>query len=199
MDTNRDLCPDCGHDGYDGHDMRTVPPACLSCRCGSPLYYPTLDTVEDVEAWIRSWTPLGGFPHPDDSAWLTCEEMDRLGYQRSHQLETDHALGGHLSIVGPGAPTTKTDALAYDEARNKAVEIILAAGLDIYTMVLDEMAEHEDDGSVTVTVTLTFRPDENTGVLDRTDVIESLKARLDEVYVGRDDWPVTPEVEVIGD
>ena len=30
---DRDLC-DCGHDGYDGHDMRSVPPACLSCDCG---------------------------------------------------------------------------------------------------------------------------------------------------------------------
>jgi hypothetical protein len=31
-----DLCPDCGHDGYDGHDMRSVPPVCMTpgCPCG---------------------------------------------------------------------------------------------------------------------------------------------------------------------
>ena len=30
-----DLC-ECGHPGYDGHDMRSVPPACLTpgCSCG---------------------------------------------------------------------------------------------------------------------------------------------------------------------
>jgi hypothetical protein len=32
-----DLCS-CGHPGYDGHDMRSVPPECLApdCECGRP-------------------------------------------------------------------------------------------------------------------------------------------------------------------
>lgn len=31
------LCSECGHDGYDGHDMRSVPPACTApgCPCGN--------------------------------------------------------------------------------------------------------------------------------------------------------------------
>ena len=28
-----ELC-ECGHDGYEGHDMRQSPPACNSCECG---------------------------------------------------------------------------------------------------------------------------------------------------------------------
>jgi len=33
-----DVCGDCGHPGYDGHDMRSVPAACLTpgCHCGRP-------------------------------------------------------------------------------------------------------------------------------------------------------------------
>jgi hypothetical protein len=29
-----DTCLTCGHPGYDGHDMRSVPPRCLTCDCG---------------------------------------------------------------------------------------------------------------------------------------------------------------------
>lgn len=32
--TDADLCPDCGHPGYDGHDMRSQGWPCLTCACG---------------------------------------------------------------------------------------------------------------------------------------------------------------------
>lgn len=53
-----DVC-DCGHDGYDGHDMRQSPPACLTpgCICGLPDATADGATVHAVGRWVVRIAP----------------------------------------------------------------------------------------------------------------------------------------------
>ncbi len=61
IDEPPDLCPDCGHEGYDGHDMRSVPPACMTpgCPCGN-------DSPDEAGCracgWSGEYQPSGKCP-----------------------------------------------------------------------------------------------------------------------------------------
>lgn len=107
----------------------------------TPLPAAPLVTVDDVRSWFESFE--GGPPHPDDSAWLTCERITALGFDDSRN-GPDHSEGGHLSIVGPDFDIDKATAIAYDEAMDKAQEICSAAGVDIYALGMETW---EDCGS----------------------------------------------------
>ena len=192
---DRSLCLDCGHDGYDGHEMRMVPPMCMTpgCTCGSPLFRPTLNTVSDVESWISSWGLVGGFPHPDDSAWTTCEQEVALGFGDYHAKHLSHDEGGHLGISGPAAPQNKTDALALDAAMAEAHSIVNAADGDIYAMVVDALPPVGD-------VTVYLRVDLVIGdgeAFTTQDAKDALLARLSEVYPTDDAYPNVPTVTFI--
>lgn len=70
--TASDLCPDCGHPGYDGHDMRTAGYPCLDCACGHED-----DRHDRLDRWIEA--TLGARLHmfavprrsnPGDLHWM---------------------------------------------------------------------------------------------------------------------------------
>lgn len=81
-----DLC-DCGHPGYDGHDMRSVPPACMTpdCPCGAEPQ-PEI-TARQVVAAVRD-------AHPDMA------------------VRVEHTGGGCATVyIGPWTPGDDGSAL----------------------------------------------------------------------------------------
>lgn len=70
--TDADLCPECGHPGYDGHDMRTAGYPCLTCACGHED-----DRDWRLDRWIEA--TLGARLYFLAAHWLDRSPLDLYG------------------------------------------------------------------------------------------------------------------------
>lgn len=105
-----------------------------------------LVTLADVVGWFAELEKHGGVPHPDDSAWQTCDDI------HGHRPRPDWALladcvryDGHIAIHGPlFDEATPAEAKAYDATMSAAWTITGEAGVDIYQLAMDANLAREE-------------------------------------------------------
>lgn len=114
-----ELCDDCGHDTYEGHDMRSSPPACYDCPCGHELA---------PEAAVAEEGRLAG-EYGDDPEPAPEVMAERAARSRAIYEEAEHNRGLHdlsepsyadrcpvcfYAVTGqePGSPAEMAAALA---------------------------------------------------------------------------------------
>jgi hypothetical protein len=109
------------------------------------LLTPKLDTKRSVSLWLYAVARAGYSTHPDDSAWMTCGLIRRLGFP--HPMPCDSAVvapngeRGHVEIGntvdGEWVPSfTPDEALLYDAAMARAFQVCYTHGMDIYAIAL---------------------------------------------------------------